>query len=112
MKTFKVYYHSQKYSAVAAPLIMYISRIIYVLIDRFGILCPHWVVPAVLRGGQAGAVSTESCISPAKRDRGFPPPIAERQRLPNVRIISTAIDSSIVLCRCEVACTFLYRKLW
>ena len=28
----------------------------------------------------------ESCTHPAKRDRCFPPPIAERQRLPNVGI--------------------------
>ena len=31
-----------------------------------------------------GAASAESCTHPAKRDRCFPPPIAERQRLPNV----------------------------
>ena len=34
-----------------------------------------------------GAASAESCTHPAKRDRCFPPPIAERQRLPNVGII-------------------------
>ena len=28
----------------------------------------------------------ESCTHPAKRDRSFPPPIAERKRLPNVGI--------------------------
>ena len=33
-----------------------------------------------------GAASAESCTHPAKRDRCFPPPIAERQRLPNVGI--------------------------
>ena len=33
-----------------------------------------------------GAASGESCTHPAKRDRCFPPPIAERQRLPNVGI--------------------------
>ena len=32
------------------------------------------------------AASAESCTHPAKRDRCFPPPIAERQRLPNVGI--------------------------
>ena len=35
-----------------------------------------------------GAASAESCTHPAKRDRSFPPPIAERQRLPNVGIES------------------------
>ena len=29
-------------------------------------------------------VEAESCTHPAKRDRCFPPPIAERQRLPNM----------------------------
>ena len=33
-----------------------------------------------------GAASAESCTHPAKRDRCFPPPIAVRQRLPNVGI--------------------------
>ena len=33
-----------------------------------------------------GAASAESCTHPAKRDRCFSPPIAERQRLPNVGI--------------------------
>ena len=34
---------------------------------------------AVLRGGQGPwAASAESCTHPAKRDRCFPPPIAER----------------------------------
>ena len=33
-----------------------------------------------------GAASAESCTHPAKRDHCFPPPIAERQRLPNVGI--------------------------
>ena len=33
-----------------------------------------------------GAASAESCTHPAKRDRCFPPPVAERQRLPNVGI--------------------------
>ena len=33
-----------------------------------------------------GAASAESCTHPAKHDRCFPPPIAERQRLPNVGI--------------------------
>ena len=37
-----------------------------------------------------GAASAESCTHPAKRDRCFPPPIAERQRLPNVGIHSLA----------------------
>ena len=36
-----------------------------------------------------GAASAESCTHPAKRDRCFPPPIAERQRLPNVGINPT-----------------------
>ena len=58
------------------------SRIIYVLIGRSGILCgaggPPW---------GPGAASAESCTHPAKRDDCFPPPIAERQRLPNVGIV-------------------------
>ena len=37
-----------------------------------------------------GAASAESCIHPAKRDRCFSPPIAERQRLPNVGIQITS----------------------
>ena len=48
------------------------------------VACAHRVELAVLRGGQAA--SAESCTHPAKRDHWFPPPIAERQRLPNVRI--------------------------
>ena len=51
-------------------------------------LCAHRVALAVLRGGQAA--SAESCTHPAKRDHRFPPPIAERQRLPNVRISASA----------------------
>ena len=35
-----------------------------------------------------GATSAESCTHPAKRDRCFSPPIAERQRLPNLGIES------------------------
>ena len=46
---------------------------------------------AVLRGGQAA--SAESCTHPAKRDQRFPPPIAERQRLPNVRIYPLSTPS-------------------
>ena len=38
-----------------------------------------------------GAASAESCTHPAKRDRCFPPPIAERQRLPNVGITSMIV---------------------
>ena len=47
------------------------------------VACAHRVALAVLRGGQAA--SAESCTHPAKRDHRFSPPIAERQRLPNVR---------------------------
>ena len=36
--------------------------------------------------GGTGATSAESCTHPAKRDRCFPPPIVERQWLPNVGI--------------------------
>ena len=50
------------------------------------VACAHRVALAVLRGGQAA--SAESCTHPAKRDHRFPPPVAERQRLPNVRISS------------------------
>ena len=43
------------------------------------------------QGGAGGTprgpgAEAESCTHPAKRDRCFPPPIAERQRLPNVGI--------------------------
>ena len=48
------------------------------------VACAHRVALAVLRGGQAA--SAESCTHPAKRDHRFPPPVAERQRLPNVRM--------------------------
>ena len=40
-----------------------------------------------------GAASAESCTHPAKRDRCFPPPIAERQRLPNVGIQSDILHN-------------------
>ena len=45
------------------------------------------------QGGAGGTpwvpgAEAESCTRPAKRDRCFPPPIAERQRLPNVGIAS------------------------
>ena len=59
-------------------LFVYISRIIdIVLIGRVALVVP--------RGGP-GAASAESCTYPAKRNRCFPPPIAERQRLLNVGI--------------------------
>ena len=45
----------------------------------------HRVSLAVLRG-RPGAASAESCTHPARRDRCFPPSIAERQRLPNAGI--------------------------
>ena len=48
-------------------------------------------------GGGAGATSTESCTHPAKRDRCFPPPIAERQRLPNVGIPGFPVWEDILL---------------
>ena len=48
------------------------------------VACARRVALAALCGGQAA--SAESCTHPAKRDHRFPPPIAERQRLPNVRI--------------------------
>ena len=40
-----------------------------------------------------GAASAERCTHPAKRDCCFPPPIAERQWLPNV-----GIDQAWILC--------------
>ena len=52
--------------------------------------CAHRVALAILCGGQA--VPAESCTHPAKRDNWFPPPIAERQRLLNVRIASCAVS--------------------
>ena len=54
-----------------------------IIINRM-VACAHRVALTVLRGGQAA--SAESCTHPAKRDHRFPPPIAERQRLSNVRI--------------------------
>ena len=57
---------------------------LYIIIINRMVACAHRVALAVLRGGQAA--SAESCIHPAKRDHRFLPPIAERQRLPNVRI--------------------------
>ena len=56
----------------------------YIIIINRMVACAHRVALAVLRGGQAA--SAESCTHPAKRDHRFPPPIAERQRLHNVRI--------------------------
>ena len=49
---------------------------LYIIIINRMVVCAHRVALAVLRGGQAA--SAESCT--------HPPPIAERQRLPNVRI--------------------------
>ena len=57
---------------------------LYIIIINRMVACAHRVALAALRGGQAA--SAESCTHPAKRDHQFPPPIAERQRLPNVRI--------------------------
>ena len=57
---------------------------LYIIIINRMVACVHSVALAVLRGGQAA--SAESCTHPAKRDHRFPPAIAERQRLPNVRI--------------------------
>ena len=57
---------------------------LYIIIINRMVACAHRVALAALRGGQAA--SAESCTHPAKRDHRFPPPIAERQRLPNVRI--------------------------
>ena len=57
---------------------------LYIISINRMVACAHRVALAVLRGGQAA--SAESCTHPAKRDHRFPPPIVERQRLPNVRI--------------------------
>ena len=57
---------------------------LHIIIINRVVACAHRVALAVLCGGQAA--SAESCTHPAKRDHQFPPPIAERQRLPNVRI--------------------------
>ena len=62
----------------------YVFPALYIIIINRMVVCAHRVALAVLRGGQAA--SAESCTHPAKRDHRFPPPIAERQRLPNVRI--------------------------
>ena len=64
-----------------------ISRIICALIGCCG---------TQLQGGAGGTrwgpgvASAESCTHPTKRDRCFPPPLAERQRLPNVGITQIA----------------------
>ena len=58
---------------------------LYIIIINRMVACAHRVALAVLRGGQTA--SAESCTHPAKRDLRFPPPIAKRQRLSNVRII-------------------------
>ena len=63
---------------------------LYIIIINRMVACAHRVALAALRGGQAA--SAESCTHPAKRDHRFPPPIAERQRLPNVRIGETLKD--------------------
>ena len=60
----------------------------YNIIINCKVVCAHMVAMAVLRGGQAA--SAESFTHPAKRDHRFPPPIAERQPLPNVRIMHRA----------------------
>ena len=60
---------------------------LYIIIINRMVACAHRVALVVLRGDQAA--SAESCTHPAKRDHRFPPPIAERQRLPNVRINTT-----------------------
>ena len=57
---------------------------LYIININRMVACAHRVALAALRGDQAA--SAESCTHPAKRDHRFPPPIAERQRLPNVRI--------------------------
>ena len=57
---------------------------LYIININRMVACAHRVALAALRGGQAA--SAESCTHPAKRDHRFPPPIAERQWLPNVRI--------------------------
>ena len=64
-------------------LFTYTPKVVWCRFNRM-VACAHRVALAVLRGGQAA--SAESCTHPAKRDHRFPPPIAERQRLPNVRI--------------------------
>ena len=50
----------------------------------------------------SGAASAESRIHPAKRDRCFPPPIAERQRLPNVGIFYWFLALFLSLCITQV----------
>ena len=60
---------------------------LYIIIINRMVACAHRVALAALGGGGGGGgASAESCTHPAKRDHRFPPPIAERQRLPNVRI--------------------------
>ena len=50
-------------------------------------LYSHWPGGDGVTPWGPGAASAESCTHPAMRDRCFPPPIAERQRLPNVGIV-------------------------
>ena len=58
--------------------------VLYIIIINRLVACAHRMALVVLHGDQTA--SAESCTHPAKRDHRFSPPIAERQRLPNVRI--------------------------
>ena len=71
-----------------------LSAAIYVNFPLFSSAAPELPVSAQSGAGGTpwgpGAASVESCTHPAKRDRCFPPPIGERQRLPNVGIGSVS----------------------
>ena len=44
------------------------------------------LISRIIYGAGAGCRSAESCTHPTKRDRCFPPPIMDRQQLPNAGI--------------------------
>ena len=56
----------------------------------------------------AGAASAESCTHPAKRDCCFPPPIAERQRLPKVGIEPLGLNFGEILIESDI---FSFKKM-
>ena len=58
-------------------------------------LCTQGCVGGTLCG--PGAAYAESCTHPFKRDRCFSPPIAERQRMPNVGISILFLDIKLII---------------
>ena len=84
-------YLKEKCNVVAAPL--------------FSSAAPEFFAQGGVGGTPwgPGAASAESCTHPAKRDRCFPPPIAERQRLPNVGIPYVFISRDIIRFETDVS---------